>query len=709
MRILHQALLALLVTASSGSAALAAPAASATTPSKAQPEGLWKGEVNIPGTPLAVVVTVKAGVVSVDIPAQNARGLPTENVAFSADAAAFSLVGVGARFDGRMVDDVWSGTFTQGAATFPFRLQRQDPIARAKALLKGLDEDIARALVDLRTPGVAVAIVVDGQVVLAEAFGERDASTHAKATPHTRFMIGSTTKAMTSFMLGQLVEQGRVSFDAPVYRTVPDFQLSDSRTTEVTLRDMLTHRTGVARCDLSWYGRKELTRADLFARLQHLPMSSSLRSSWEYNNFMYAMAGHVLEKVTGKSWEDNLAQRVLVPLQMEDATVSVRALSTSKDRAVAHDYVPETKTFAVLPYHDVPSMAPAGSTFSASATDMSRWLRLLVGGGTVDGKTLLSSSTMQEAMTPHQLVPGDSGDKDIVPLGYGHGWTIDLYRGHRRVHHSGGIDGFVAEVALYPDDGVGVAILANEGESAMPPVVRNLVAERLLQLPPRDWIGDFKARIAKLDEQPQTDPVAVLLAQAVPNTAPSHPLSAYAGRYLHAGFGDVQVQQEGAGLVVRVGPLTMPLAHQHYDTFITKKSLRTVSSLDGAGLIVHFVTGMSGDVDAVEIPLEPSVAAIRFARAPDPRVSDVAFLKAFEGVYDVGLPITIRVQGKGLVADVPGQRTYGLTPQGGTRFGIDGLEGGSLSFELVDGAVKSVVLAQPGYAKRGARSPLPQR
>ncbi len=656
-----------------------------------------------------MVVTVKAGAVSVDIPAQNAKGLATEKVDFTGDVAAFSLVGIGARFEGRIVGDVWSGTFTQGPASFAFSVQRQNPLARSQALLKGLDADIARALVDLRTPGVAVAVVVDGQVVLAEGFGEKDASTHAKTTPHTRFMIGSTTKAMTSFMLGQVVEQGQLSFDAPVHRTLPDFLLSDARTTEVTLRDMLTHRTGVARCDLSWYGRKELTRADLFARLQHLPMSSSLRSSWEYNNFMYAMAGHVLEKVTGRSWEDNLAQRLLMPLQMSDATTSVRALSTSKDRAAAHEYVPETKKFSVLPYHDVPSMAPAGSTLALSATDMSRWLRLLLGGGAVDGKTLLSSSTLQEIMTPHQLVPGDSGDKDIIGLGYGHGWTIDLYRGHRRVHHSGGIDGFVAEVAVYPDDGVAVAVLANEGESAMPAAVRNLVAERLLQLAPRDWIGDFKGRIAKADEQQQTDPVATLLAQAVPNTTPSHALSAYVGRYVDAGFGDVQVLQEGAGLAVRVGPLTMPLVHQHYDTFITKKSLQAVPSLDGAGLTVHFVTGASGDVDRVEIPLEPSVAAIRFARAPDPRLSDVAFLKAFEGVYDVGLPVTIRVQGKGLVADVPGQRTYALKPQSGTRFGIDGLEGGSFSFELVDGTVKSVVLAQPGYAKRGPRTPLPKR
>ncbi len=580
----------------------------------------------------------------------------------------------------------------------------QDPELLAKTALSGLAVTVNEALHDQHTPGAAIAVVWGGKLVFAQGYGLRDVERKLPVTTSTRFMIGSTTKAFTSLMLGQLAEAGKLTWDSPMRSLLPDFAVNDEyATTHLTLRDLLTHRTGVARSDLAWYGNPTLTRVDLFEKLKHLPLSGPLRQKWEYNNFMYAMAGFTLERLTGQTWEQNLQTRVLAPLGMTQTLTTIRELGASPDRALG--YHADGDKLVLDPYHDVPAMAPAGSTLSSSVLDMAKWLILHLGDGTAGGKRVVVKSTLSELHRPQMMVGTPENDKDVANVAYALGWGVDVYRGHRRVHHSGGIDGFITEVALFPDDGIGIVVLCNAGDTGLPGALRSVVFDRLLGLTGRDWLAETKQRREKA-KSAQQDTDAVFALQRVAEAAPSHPLERFVGRYTEPAFGTLEVRQGPAGLELHLGGMHLGLRHHHFDSFLTTRLAGTAEMLDVSNQPVQFLTNFEGDVAGVELPLETTVPAIRFVRAPDARLSDPVFLSGLVGTYHMDkLAIRVFVEGQRLLADVPGQRVYTLRPGLGTRFAIDGVPGATVTFHLPSDPKLPVeaVLIQPGVALKAAR------
>ncbi len=697
-------------------AALAGPwtagpawAVTATSPVASGFAGNWKGEIATPGTPLGVEVAVGGdGKVTISIPAQHSKDLPTSDVQLSGDQGAFTIAGVpgSPRFVGTRSGEVWSGTFSQGGASFPFKLQRQDPAALAQAALAGVDTEVQRALKELAASGAAIAVVRAGKVVYAQGFGVRDREKNLPVTPDTRFMIGSTTKAFTALMVGQLVEAGQFTWDTPVRQLLPDFAVADEyATNHLTMRDLLTHRTGVARSDLAWYGNAKLTRADLFAKLKHLPIANPMRQTWEYNNFMYAMAGFTLERLSNQTWEQNLQRRVLQPLGMTQTLLSIADLGASPDRALG--YHRDGEAFVLDPYHNVPAMAPAGSTVASSVQDMGKWLAVHLGGGSAGGQRLVKSSTAQELHRAQMAMGMPDPDPDIAMVGYGLGWMVDVYRGHRRVHHSGGIDGFTAEVSFYPLDDLGIVVLCNAGDSPFTGFVRNVYADRLLGLAPRDWIAKGKAGMNKGGDA-RKGSAAGFAARQVANTKPSRPLAAYAGAYLDPGFGAMEVTLLPSGaLQLKLGGVQTTLRHQHFDSFVTEAAAGALGEAT-ANLPVQFFLDFDGEVAALQVVLDAGGRPIRFERQPDGRLSDPAFLAGLCGDYDfAGLHARVFATGNQLQADVTGQRVYTLKPGLGTQFAIDGVPGASVRFKLADDgkSAREAVLVQPGVALVAARVP----
>ncbi|MBI5607296.1 MAG: serine hydrolase [Deltaproteobacteria bacterium] len=692
-------------------AGLAAPcpagAAAATAPAASGFAGTWKGEIATPGTPLGVEVLVGGdGKVTISIPVQHNKDMPTSDVQLSGDQGAFTIAGVpgSPRFVGTRAGEVWSGTFSQGGASFPFKLQRQDPEALTKAALAGIDAEVQRALKELATPGAAIAVVRGGKVVYAQGFGVRDREKNQPVTPATRFMIGSTTKAFTALLLGQLVDAGQCTWDTPVRQLLPDFAVADEyATNHLTVRDLLTHRTGVARSDLAWYGNAKLTRADLFAKLKHLPIANPMRQTWEYNNFMYAMAGFTLERLSGQTWEQNLQRRVLQPLGMAQTLLSIADLSASPDRALG--YHRDGEAFVLDPYHNVPAMAPAGSTVASSVLDMGKWLAVHLGSGSAGGQKLVKASTAQELHRAQMAMGMPDPDPDITLVGYGLGWMADVYRGHRRVHHSGGIDGFTAEVSFYPLDDLGIVVLCNAGDTNFTGFVRNVYADRLLGLAPRDWIAKGKAGRAKGGDARKGSP-AGFAARQVANTKPSRPLAAYVGTYLDAGFGAMEVTLLASGsLQLKLGGVQTSLRHQHFDSFVTEASAGALGEA-AANLPAQFFLDFDGEVAALQVVLDAGGKPIRFERQPDARLSDPAFLAGLCGDYDFGgVRARVFATGSVLQADVTGQRNYTLKPGLGTQFSIEGVAGASVRFKLAEDGktAREAVLVQPGVALLAAR------
>ncbi len=671
--------------------------------------GEWRGSIRIPGSPLEVFVTLAGGATAdggwrgtIDIPAQGAKALALEAIAVTGTKATFRIAGIpGApTFAGELATDggTLAGEFTQGAARFPFTLQRA---AAAAADLVGRFAPVAAWLDATRegfdVPGCAVAIVKDGAVLTRFTSGRRDVARDLPVTDDTLFAIGSSSKAFTTCLLAMLVADGKLAWDEPVRARLPEFQLADAALGErVTLRDLVTHRTGMPRHDLVWYGAN-VDRLELVRRLRHLPLSRDLRAEFQYNNLMLLTAGVVAERVGEASWEELVRTRLFTPLGMVRSGFSVAAMADDGDHALAYDWR-DGKVEAV-PYRDVSTIGPAGS-INSTAREMANWLAFLLQRGSFAGHELLPPAALADLMQPRMPVDQSSPVPEVLGESYACAWFVDAYRGHRRVRHGGNIDGFSALVALLPDDGFGFVVLSNLDGTPFPEVVVRQLSDLALQLEARDWSGMVREQVAAARRTAATARGAAA-GERVAGTRPSHDLADYAGDYADAGYGPLHVELRDGALQVDLHGLTVPLRHWHYDVFAGSQDA-------GAdvlrGLRFQFTSDVDGAIDAVAAVLEPHVPPIRFARRPDPRCADPVFLDALTGDWQVD-DQTLRIsrQNDRLVLDLPGQH-YVLEPRPGLVFGLSGLAGYSVRIELGAGErPTALVFRQPDGVHRAER------
>lgn len=675
-------------------------------------EGHWQGEIEVPGKPLAIDVDLarsEAGALrgDISIPIQGIADLDLEEVTLAGDAIGFRIPGIPGEptFAGVVEDGVITGSFTQGGAELGFRLSRgASPADSARLALDGFTDFVAAAIGDWNVPGLALAVVRGGEVVLAEGFGRRDVANDLPMTADTLQPIGSTTKAFTTTLLGTLVDSGDLEWDAPLTRFLPGFRLRDPMTTQLmTPRDLVTHRSGLPRHDLLWYNETEATRAELVAALAHLEASAGLRERYQYNNLMFLTAGHLVERLTGDSWEAAVRERLLDPLGMRRTTPSLDDLLVDPDHA--RPYREEDGGELVeIPYRRIDLMGPAGSLIS-SASEMSRWLLFNLAGGMVGDERLVNASTLADLQTPRMPTGVAPEHRQISSGAYALGWRVDTYRGHRRVAHGGAIDGFVASVALFPDDDLGIVALANVG-TGLPGILVRHAADRVLGLEPIDWNAEGLAeRAAGKAAQEQGEAAKASLRKE--GTSPSHPLADYAGGYEHRGYGVLSVGRDGDALSIAYNGIEAPLEHWHYDIW---RGADNEDDPTFENMPFQFVTGLNGDIAAVEAPFEPTVDPIRFDRRPDARLSDPGFLRRLTGTY-VLEPQTIEVtlSGSTLTLTITGQPAYSLVPVVGGRFALAQVPVVEVGFSVGEsGPATAVTFYQPNgvfTAERAAESP----
>ncbi|MEZ5977730.1 MAG: serine hydrolase [Planctomycetota bacterium] len=675
------------------------------------PSGHWEGRIEGAGLDFDVDLAWKDGALVGDlsIPAQRLRDHALSELTFEDGAVGFLIGGVPGdpRFAGVLDEagDRIEGTFTQGGLEFEFWLAASATTSQQAAeRLADLDEWMAAELKRFRVPGATIAVVWRGETVLAKGYGKRDAEKDLPVTADTLFAIGSTTKAFTTFVLAQAVEEGLLDWDEPVVTWIPELDLwDDYAERHITLRDMCSHRSGLPRHDLLWYLQPDLSREELVARLAHLEPSAGFREKWQYNNLMFLTAGHVLERVTGKSWEQNVRERVLDPLGMTNTAFGPREAATRADFAVPHDR--KRGKDVVIPFRDLTAIGPAGSIHS-SANDMARWLAMLLAQGEYGGGRLLPAAALLELATPVSVIPTLSFGDEAGPTAYGLGWMIDTVQGRLRVHHGGGIDGFVTEVELYPNDDLGIFV-ATDRASALPSIAAAHLAERLLGLEERD-----RAQIAAAQTE-QVESIVDASARArarerVADAPPAHELAEYAATYAHPSYGRIEVGLGEGVLEMRYGTVVAPLEHRHFEVFAIGES---ESGAEVEGLELQFVGDLAGHVTRLEVRLEPSVAPIVFERAPDARLSDPAFLARLVGAYELpALRIDVSLEGTRLAMDVSGQGRFTLEPSTFGRFTSPQLEGYAVRFDFDDeaGPASTIVLLQPNGTFRAKRVAAPE-
>jgi CubicO group peptidase (beta-lactamase class C family) len=692
----------------------------ATAPAAAQsanPAGRWEGAISLPGTELKIALALESAAGgpwsgTIDIPAQGAQALPLGNLRVDGSNISFDLPGVPGTptFTGVVAPDgrSISGTFAQGGQSFPFTLQRSvDPAAAAAAALEGFDEFVASAMKSWSVPGLSVAIVKDGTVVLAKGYGYRNLHSKLPVTADTIFAIGSSTKAFTTMAMGMLVEEGMLAWDEPVKTYLPRFALRDTFAGQrMTPRDLVTHRSGLPRHDLAWYNAT-LSRSELVERLPFLEPNAGFREKFQYQNLMYLTAGYLTGEVAGTSWEDVLRTRILDPLGMKSSNFAVSESQKTPDFATP--YTLKEKAPSDVPFRIVDAIGPAGS-INSTANDMAKWLQLHVGGGVVDGRRVVAARQVQEMHRPQMVIqsfPGMFEDTEIQQPSYGLGWFVESYRGKKRVHHGGNIDGFSAMVSLLPDDGIGVVVLANLNGTALPTIVARHASDRLLGLEPVDWNGRALERRA-VGEKAAASARKAAGDERKTDTRPAHALEEYAGEYSHPAYGSVLITREGAGLAARFHDIPVRLNHWHYETF---RGEVEEGALAEVRLFFQFFTDGQGEVDRVTVPFEPAVEPIAFRKLPPARLTDASFLRQLAGTYVMAdnpdFKMTVLLQGSTLTLQLPGQAPYELEPAQGTTFAFKGLSGVHARFVLEEGKPIELRVIQPTGVFRLTKVPDP--
>jgi CubicO group peptidase (beta-lactamase class C family) len=681
---------------------LAAAVAFAQTPKDVA--GRYEGSIQIPGAPLKVIVELKDGTAglggTIDIPQQGARGVALEKAAAGNGEVTFAIAGIpGApTFRARVgpdfaKDGTLSGQFTQGPGTFPFTLKRASTQEKAKAALDGFAAAVEAILKAHKAPGAGIAIVKDDTVVFSDGIGLRNLETKAKVSRDTLFAIGSSTKAFTALSVALLVDDGKLAWDEPVSKVLPEFRLQDRSASErLTPRDLLTHRSGLPRHDLLWYGA-DFTREDMVRRVAYLEPSADLRAKWQYQNLMFMTAGYLAGKLSGTSWEALVKGRIFDPLGMKTAGFSVADMEKAPDAALGYNVSGDQAKR--LPYRNISAVGPAGS-INASALEMAQWVRLHLAYGRIGDTRIASEATIREMHQPFATIDARSADPEIQNPGYGLGWFVDNYRGRVRVHHGGNIDGFSAMVAMIPSENVGVVVLTNANGTPAASNIANLALDRMLGLEPIDWSGRAVARRDAAKAASEKAKKATGGARKA-GTRPAHALAEYAGEYEHPGYGVVTVTEKAGALRARLHAIELALEHWHFETF---NAIPEDPAVGETPFKARFETSVRGDVVSLELPLDPLVSPIRFKKKPPARLLDPAFLATLAGDYrspdNPGLVVTVAVSGPNLTATVPGQPAYVLVPYSGVEFDLKGLTGYSMRFNL-DPALKPLTadLLQP--------------
>jgi CubicO group peptidase (beta-lactamase class C family) len=417
------------------------------------------------------------------------------------------------------------------------------------------------------------------------------------------FGIASNTKAFTATALGVLVEEGKIRWDGRVIDYLPWFQMSDPYVTrEMTVRDLLVHRSGLGlgAGDLLWWPRSTYDRHEIARRLRYIPLATSFRSAYAYDNVLYLVAGEVIEAVSGRTWEDFISSRILAKVGMRSSNVRHSAASEGGNVATPHAPV-DGRVRPIAPF-DSDTTNPAGG-INSCADDMAKWLIVqLTQGELPDGSRLFSADTSQQLMTivtpmPLGEVPAELEDVRPNFYGYGLGFGVLDYRGKKLVSHTGGLPGYVSKVAMLPQLKLGVSVLTNQESGAVNNSIINHVLDAYLQAPHTDWIAAYEA-IARRTRQSSANVEQQMAARRDGESRPSLPLSKYAGKYRDAWYGDVTISSGGNGLAIqfdRTPSLAGTLEHWQHDTFVARWKDRELR----ADAFVTFSLNPDGTIDRV--------------------------------------------------------------------------------------------------------------
>jgi CubicO group peptidase (beta-lactamase class C family) len=455
----------------------------------------------------------------------------------------------------------------------------------------------------MHTPGLCMMIIEGDEITFSQGFGVKDLSTGAKVDPESLFVVASTTKAFTATALGILADEGLFQWETPLREYLPELRLMDLFIERnITAIDLLSHRTGYPRHDKVWFGAAK-NRQEVIDALPFLEPNCGFRSVWQYNNMMYVLAGHLVEAITGSTWEDYLTERILRPLGMNRSNFSIDEMEAMGN--AAKGYAWKGDRYEAIPLRRAEHIGPAGS-LNTCGNDMARWIRLQMCNGRGNNQQIVSQETLNRIHRPIMVAPSflPGSYAEILHTQYGLGWFSEVYRGNRIVYHVGNLDGFYALVSFMPEHRFGHVILSNMTPNRAPYVLSYNLYDRFLKSPATDWNQKIRENVQQLEES-ELRIREKKMKERISGTDPSFPMSEYTGLYCHPAYGEVLVHVQDNQLHITFGEFSARLTHYHYDMYVCDGSEKGFPGIT----IASFFADAKGQVCRVTIPFEPAVGA----------------------------------------------------------------------------------------------------
>lgn len=470
-------------------------------------------------------------------------------------------------------------------------------IAVSQPTIKKLDQSIESSRSKWDVPGMAVGIVYEGKSYYSKGFGVKKNGLTTAPDTQTQFAIASNTKAFVSAALATLVMEGKVSWDDPVRKHLPDFAMYDPYVSEhITIKDLLCHRGGLGTFsgDAIWY-KSERPASEVVSKIKYIPQAYEFRGGYGYSNVMFITAGEVIKAVTGIEWHEYVKQTFFEPLGMDETVTSTSDLNPNN--ASPHKPIDgENKPIAWVNWDN---MGAAGGIIS-SVDDMSRWLQLLLNKGVWEGDTIIHPDQLNVLWTPQNNFTLYERDHVSIPgrnfNGYALGWGVFDYHGHKVITHSGGYDGMYSRVVLVPDIQLGFVILTNSMTNIIGAMMFDLI-NQFIKEDTRDWNDWYLSRSGGGGMEAEAEKRK---SAKVEQTKPRLNLSSYVGKYYDPMYGTITIKEEDDDLRIyfeQAPDLSATLKHWHYDTW--QIMWDQIHAWFDFGLVSFEIT-TDGDVNGIE-------------------------------------------------------------------------------------------------------------
>jgi len=564
--------------------------------------------------------------------------------------------------------------------------------------LEGLDKVLEKALKSFNQTGFAISVVENDKVIYSKGFGYRDYEKKLKVDSNTLFAIGSCTKAFTSSVIGLLNNKGKLNFDDSPIDYVDELRFNNPQLNEIiTIRDLMTHKTGIPRHDLSWYFFPTFSKDSLVSRIQYHEPVTTVRNKFYYNNFMFMLQGVVAERITNKSWEENVRESIFKPLGMERSNISIAEMEQAENAAIGY-----LEDYEKTDYYKIAGMSPAGS-INSSVNDMSKWLITWLNDGKYNDKEILPQAYIEEAISSQNVMVPNLPSVENPGLhlaNYGFGWMITSYKGHYRVQHGGNIDGFSASTSFMPSDNIGIVVLANQDRSIIPSIVQNIIYDRMLELDETDWIKKGLDQIKEAKKN-QKEVEKNRISNRKEGTNPSHPIEDYVGNYINLGYGTVEITTKNDSLFLTSPYRKLWLSHYHYDTFLPYELNDGKVDMEASydNFLITFYNNNQGEISRIESQFEQSIEnPIVFDKKLKELEVEKGNLEKYVGNYKFNSNSGCKTYLKDdiLYVFVPGQPEYELYPIEEHVFAFKILDGYKVEFKVNNkGKVTEISFIQP--------------